>query len=322
MSIFLLILKIIGIVLASILGLILLLLLLILFVPIRYKGRVIKKDEEENNLSALFKVTFLLHFINVRVLFPSDELLRVRVALFKVFPKKKKEDVPEEEKKPADEKPPAEEKPPIEEPPTEAPPEKEEKPEEIKEPEPSDKPEVPDVIEKPEEPEESEDNEDIEDEPRLDKFFKKLTDFFLNIKDRIEAIKAKICDIIDNIEYYKKVLSSKTFERAFDKAKYNIFKIIKYLKPRKIKGYVNYGDPDKPDSVGMMFGAYSVFYPLIGNKLYLNPYFDRKTLEADVLLKGHFNLFTILVIALKAYFDKDIKRVIKLLKREKINGRK
>ena len=312
MSIFLLILKIIGIVLASILGLILLVLLLILFVPIRYKGRVIKKDEEENNLSALFKVTFLLHLINVRVLFPSDELLRVRVSLFKVFPKKKKEE----------EKPETEEKPPIEEPTTEAPPGKEEKPEEIKEPEPSEKPEVLEVIEKPEEPEEFEDNEDIEDEPRLDKFFKKLTDFFLNIKDRIEGIKAKICDIIDNIEYYKKVLSSKTFERAFDKAKYNIFKILKYLKPRKIKGYVNYGDPDKPDSVGMMFGAYSVFYPLIGNKLSFNPYFDRKTLEADVLLKGHFNLFTILVIALKVYFDKDIKRVIKLLKREKINGRK
>ena len=60
MSIFLLILKIIGIILLSIISLLLIIIALILFVPIRY--RIIANKFEDSDFYAEIKLTWLLHF--------------------------------------------------------------------------------------------------------------------------------------------------------------------------------------------------------------------------------------------------------------------
>ena len=77
LHVILLILRIIGIVLAAILGIVLLLLLLVLFVPIRYRVHVRKR--EEVLLEA--RVTWLLHLLSVPVAF-RDGVLSVKIKVF------------------------------------------------------------------------------------------------------------------------------------------------------------------------------------------------------------------------------------------------
>ena len=79
------ILKIIGIILLVVLGLILFLLLLVLFVPIRYRIDASKDAEGEQQIHALIKVTWLLHLLNIRFLYPEEAYLRVRIACFTLF---------------------------------------------------------------------------------------------------------------------------------------------------------------------------------------------------------------------------------------------
>lgn len=82
MAIFLLVLKIIGIILLSVIGLVLFLLLLILFVPVRYKIQV--KKEAEGEFNGKIYVTWLLHLLNVLVLYTDDLYYKVRVGIIPI----------------------------------------------------------------------------------------------------------------------------------------------------------------------------------------------------------------------------------------------
>ena len=59
-----LILKIVGMVLLCIIGILLLLLIMLMFVPVRYKGNVSKENGEDNPVYALGKVSWLMHIIS------------------------------------------------------------------------------------------------------------------------------------------------------------------------------------------------------------------------------------------------------------------
>lgn len=96
----LLVLKIIGILLACIVGVVLLLLLAALFVPVRYRLRVARTEGEGAPPAVVYaKVSWLLHFINILVRYPAEVTVRARLGLITVFR------IPQKEKKAKKEKP-------------------------------------------------------------------------------------------------------------------------------------------------------------------------------------------------------------------------
>ena len=90
LHILLLILKIIGIILAALLGIIALVLLCVLFVPVRYRIEAEGKLGGEQPVRAGVKVSWLLHIINVMFAYPEAACLRVRVLCFTVFDSSRK----------------------------------------------------------------------------------------------------------------------------------------------------------------------------------------------------------------------------------------
>ena len=96
----LLVLKIIGILLACIVGVVLLLLLAALFVPVRYRLRVARTEGEGAPPAVVYaKVSWLLHFINILVRYPAEVTVRARLGLITVFR------IPQKEKNAKKEKP-------------------------------------------------------------------------------------------------------------------------------------------------------------------------------------------------------------------------
>ena len=106
LAVILTILKWVGIALLIILGVALVLLLLVLFVPVRYR---VDATLPETDLEGAFppedtkahvRFSWLLHLINGGLLYPERPELFVRVAVFTVFPLRKKggDKIPEEER--------------------------------------------------------------------------------------------------------------------------------------------------------------------------------------------------------------------------------
>lgn len=298
LTVLLLILKILGIVLLVFLGILLALLLIVLFVPVRYQGSGYREEGDPVPVHVQLKVTWLLHLVRVSFIYPEEAFLKVKVLFFQILPAKEK-------KKKASNKKEADGKKPK-----------------------TDKKEVgSDVSDTTSDQKISDEGntavEDGGDDRRtLLDFVRKLFSAIRNIKYTIRKIYDKINHIIHNIRYYIKILQTESFKRAFVLCREQLLRLMKIVLPRKVSGTFTIGMED-PAATGQILSIYGILYPLIGDSITVIPDFEKPVMEGSFRFKGKITAFTLIRIAAKIYFDKDLKRVICLFKKEAVqNGRK
>ncbi len=292
------ILKIIGMILLCILGLILLLALLVLFVPIRYRLKAARRVQDDEPIRVDVKVTWLLHLISASFRYPEAAYLKVKVLGISVFSTEKKEEdkaKPEKMQNTQDQAEPGQEESKIET-----------KSETIIQKESDDVEFEKELEEKLQEEEEI---------PTLIKFFQKLLQKLKNIKYTILQICDKIKHIVRNVRYYLAVIRSNCFQRAFLLCKEEVFSLIKSVLPRKIKGNFLVGMGD-PASTAQVLAIHGMLYPFIGNHITITPDFENTIVEGDLFVKGRITVFKVLKTAIKVYFNRDVRKVLRLLKRE------
>lgn len=340
------ILKIIGIILLVVLGLILFLLLLVLFVPIRYRIDASKDAEGEQQIHALIKVTWLLHLLNIRFLYPEEAYLRVRIACFTLFrsdqPTKEaassKKNAAAEKKKESEAKTVKTSKASREAEDTllatedvegsgEQPQTMDEdgwSPIDNTQIKPDEKTEAK-LKDAPKNQTENATHTETDSEESTSKLellrekilwcIQKLWKLLKNIRYTIQSIYDKIRNIIHHIRYYYRVLQSELFRRTWEKYSKEVLCLLKRIAPRKIKGYLHIGMED-PATTGQILGYYGMLYPLIGEHIDVVPDFEHVILEGTLKIRGNITLFQAVRIACTIYFDKDLQKLIRLLKRE------
>lgn len=340
------ILKIIGIILLVVLGLILFLLLLVLFVPIRYRIDASKDAEGEQQIHALIKVTWLLHLLNIRFLYPEEVYLRVRIACFTLFrsdqPTKEaassKKNAAAEKKKESEAKTVKTSKASREAEDTLLATEdvegSGEQPQTMDEDgwSPIDNTQIkPDEKTKaklkdaPKNQTENATHTETDSEESTSKWkllrekilwcIRKIWKLLKNIRYTIQSIYDNIRNIIHHIRYYYRVLQSELFGRTWEKYSKEVLCLLKRIAPRKIKGYLHIGMED-PATTGLILGYYGMLYPLIGEHIDVVPDFEHVILEGTLKIRGNITLFQAVRIACTIYFDKDLQKLIRLLKRE------
>ncbi|MBP3578042.1 MAG: hypothetical protein J6K15_08030 [Lachnospiraceae bacterium] len=305
-QVLLLILKIIGITLLSVLGIILLVLAVVLFVPVFYRVRIIH-NPKATKVKA--KVSFLFPLLLVTVEYCKKLIYKLRVFGFSVIDseKPKKEKIPKEKKtkriKKKDKKQnslqPVENEDDEEdffvplESPSETP-----KVEEQQGSEPEGGPK--------EEPEPAEMQSSKEKKQGL---FKKIRSKIQKIRETIGNIVKKVRKLLHQKEEIQRILAKQETKDAISFVWEKLKRILKHVFPRKIKGYVMYG-ADNPATTGQVLGALSVIYARTGMLLDIQPNFTEKQLECDVELKGRIQVFTLLVIAVKVFFNQKLRQLV------------
>ena len=132
--------------------------------------------------------------------------------------------------------------------------------------------------------------------------------------DKVKRIKSKGEEAYKKGKRVKKLLDATATKNTLSLAKKQIFKIIKHILPRRIRGYVHYG-LDDPSTTGEILAVISAFYPVISPHLEIVPDFNDKVLEADVHIKGRIHLIYIVGAALRILISPDTIRTIKRTKR-------
>ena len=277
-QVLLLILKIIGISLLSVLGIILLVLAVILFAPVFYRVRVVH-NPKETKVTA--KVSFLFPLLLVTVEYLKKLSYKLRVFGFAVLNSEKP-------KKNEDTLLPAE-------PVTEV--SSEEKP-----PEPN--PEQTPHTEPKEEPEETQSSQ--EKKPGL---FEKILSKIQKIRETIGNIVKKVRKLLHQKDEIQRILAKPETKKAISYVWAKLKRVLKHILPRKIKGYVAFG-ADNPATTGQVLGVLSVVYAKTGMLLEIRPNFTEKQLECDVELKGRIQVFTLLVIAVKVFLNQELRQLI------------
>ncbi|MDE6663665.1 MAG: DUF2953 domain-containing protein [Lachnospiraceae bacterium] len=345
LHILLLILKIIGITLGILIGIIILAVCLALFVPLHYRIEVERSEGEGNPpIEATAKVTWLLHFINMRICYSSELKLRLRVLFFTIFglpAKEKKKGRGKKsrknndskrsygksghkgKKKRSDRKSEHKDEEKVSD--SNSGQETEEKiSEKNLDQQYKNKAEGkiennPQNILRTDNADDNTDNPDEENSEQklsLKEKLIKIWEFFQNIWYTIKGLCDRIKWILENIEYYLDIIKGDIFKSSFALCKDELCSIFSYIRPRTFKLDMVVGTGD-PASTGQVLAYYySILYPFLGPQAYVQGDFEQKRIEGTALIKGKIKLFTFIKAAVRIYFNKDIRKLLKLFKKE------
>ncbi len=304
----LLILKIAGVILAAILGILILLACIVLFVPVRYEA-VGKCGGTLDSLKGKAKVTWLLHLVRFDAYFKERKFKwRLRLAwktktsgqelpgekqetAGNVHRKEKREneeksqDTGQTEQEEAAEIPESEEGiPETREESGKEPAGGEEELKEGMEEIPETEPGSCEADESPEEPQGAAGKGESAG-GRPEGVFQKVQGFFQKIGYTVQGICDKIKQLLQKKDRLKEFACEETHKGAFLKVKKEAFKLLRRLKPSKVFARLRIG-LDDPCATGQVLAGLSLLYPLIGEEVDVTPDFEKRMLQGNVSVKG------------------------------------
>ena len=334
-SVVLTVLKILGIIILSVIGLVLVLVLLICISPVRYKVDGKYYDRPDGKLT----VSWLLHILHATAGYDGNGLIyKVRVFGIPVLKSKPKSENPCEKAKASTEagRNPGEKaeasteagRNPGEkaEASTEAvrnPDEKaeasteavrEEKTQDSSENEAKEAGEDSQQAEgeKQPEPDESTSSEE-EDEDWLG-FIDKMNDAWYEKKEKLFQKLEELEDKVNDIRKKLRLITSERTEAAVKHVLKKVFRILKSIMPRKLRGHVTFG-MENPADTGTVLGVLAATLPIHKNQLKIDPVFTEKILEGEAFLKGRISIGFILCCAVGIILNKNVLITIKRFKK-------
>lgn len=323
LHIILLILKIIGIIIAVILGLAVALLLIVLFVPVRY---VIDAGCHDKKLKAHVKVTWIMHIFRGVISYDEELFYSIKVLWFNIYssdseskkekrPKKNTENNTKEkntknkhidaiedkadnavskDKKDGVEKAGLEEA---------------------------------DCIQKKlslekshDEVKESDEKSTIEENGKLHTLVNKIKNVYYKIKafirraiDTVKAALNKSQAAADTIKHkYTEIRNKVTDPENIELVRFlwtQIKAVMNIIKPAKYNVNIRYGFEDSA-TTGWVAVRLAVLYGLMGMDVSIIPDFDNSIFEGDIYMKGRFNLYSFLIIGVRLYRNKSFRKLI------------
>lgn len=142
--------------------------------------------------------------------------------------------------------------------------------------------------------------------PLLSKIREKIRD----IRVKLQLLMDKLKEINKKKDALLKVYHSRRFELAkkdvIDYAK----EILAIIKPDELEGFVHFG-LDNPADTGQVLGIISMALPLYDGFLTVEPDFEKACLEGNLKGNGKIRLYSVVKLALKVIFNKNLIKVTK-----------
>lgn len=280
-------LKIIGIILAVIIGIVLLIIFIVLFAAVRYEIKA-ATDGDIKSLDADLNFSWFFHLISGYVRYKEENLdWQVKIAWKKMnVPQKSKtidlsdtKEVVETAKISTDDILYEEEIV---------------KPESIKA--------------------ESIKTESVQDKEKNKKITKKRKKKKEPLGEKIRCSIQKISDKIKDInELKEKIMSyirAEAHKKAFQKLLKELFRLLKKLKPKKLRANIEFGFED-PYTTGSILAYASMLYPFYGDNISIKPNFEEVIIKGDVYLKGCIRISYFADMGIRLILNKNIRLTIK-----------
>lgn len=323
LHIILLILKIIGIIIAVILGLAVALLLIVLFVPVRY---VIDAGCHDKKLKAHVKVTWIMHIFRGVISYDEELFYSIKALWFNIYssdaeskkekrPKKNTENNTKEKNTKNKHIDAIEDK-------TDNAVSKD-KQDSVDET----GLEEADCIQKKlslekshDEVKESDEKSTIEENGKLHTLVNKIKNVYYKIKafirraiDTVKAALNKSQAAADTIKHkYTEIRNKVTDPENIEFVRFlwtQIKAVMNIIKPAKYNVNIRYGFEDSA-TTGWVAVRLAVLYGLMGMDVSIIPDFDNSIFEGDIYMKGRFNLYSFLIIAVRLYRNKSFRKLI------------
>lgn len=324
LHILLLVLKVIGIILAVILGILVLLVCVVLFAPVCYEIRG-KCGGNLNSLRGKIKITWFFRLVRADVHYKNRTVKwRLQIAWkkflggsyvpeeitvekpvrrsqqntvkYEMDQEKKEEQNEREEDFKKEQKEP-------------------EEPEEIQEPEAVKRcQEIQEDYEKTfQKPEKSKETQKTrkENEGKIGRLCQKIKRIYHRIKCTIQNFCGRIKSLLEKKEKLTQFfLEDETHTGAFAKVKKECFRLIKKLRPKKLEIRAVIGFED-PVWTGRTLAVFAFLYPFFEDRLEIRPDFEKKILKGSLYCKGHMRGIYFISAAWRLFWCKNVRKTYK-----------
>lgn len=140
--------------------------------------------------------------------------------------------------------------------------------------------------------------------------------------EKIKCTIIKICDKIKSLwETKEKVTSFLTDDihvEAFKIVKKELEILARHLRPRRIRGFVRFGFED-PYRTGQVLAGLSILYPFYGENVDIYPDFEQEILEGDLYIKGHIRMVHLATLLWRLFFNHYVRKTYRDYKKIKSN---
>ncbi len=136
------------------------------------------------------------------------------------------------------------------------------------------------------------------------------------LKEKVLRLQGKLKRLLQEYHFYQNLLEDEQTQGLLAKGKKRLFRILKSIFPRKIHVEGRFGS-GSPDITGYVFGLYTLFAGRFDRDSRLEPDFEDRIMEGLVRAKGAFNLWGIVWNGLCVLLDRRLRLTRKRLKDHK-----
>ena len=148
-------------------------------------------------------------------------------------------------------------------------------------------------------------------------FIRKLADLLRKIRELPARLAEKAAHCREAVAYYIAFLQREDLKRAFDLCRRELYYLWRKFRPRKVKADIHFGFAD-PATTGQVMAFAGMMYPFLGKDIVIRPDFEEQVFCANAVIKGKITIFCLLKALAILYFNKDIKRLIRIWKKEEL----
>lgn len=129
------------------------------------------------------------------------------------------------------------------------------------------------------------------------------------IADSLRKVKGAKEKLFKKINHIKELVTDEENKAFLAFIIQRLKELLKLLKPKKYKIDLHFGFED-PSTTGKILMYLSVLYGLTGLDMKINPDFEEEVKEGEILLKGSFQLFFLVIIVVKLFLNKKFKELV------------
>lgn len=148
---------------------------------------------------------------------------------------------------------------------------------------------------------------------KIKDFCRMILRFAIKIKEAVKKAVKDIKGAYNKAKEIKAFITANTTKEAYRYGKRIVFKVLKHIFPRKIKAKLHFGF-EQPDVTGKTLGYIAMIlstFHINAKRISVVPDFDKKVIEGNINIKGHFFVGILLIDGLRFYFKKEIHDIIK-----------
>lgn len=160
----------------------------------------------------------------------------------------------------------------------------------------------------------AEENKNVSFRQKLSQIGQTLKDRRKELEERISVAGDKAKKILDQLQFYLELLQEEDSRILFAHVLFRLGRILKSIRPRKIKGEIYFGT-GSPDTTGYCMAVYGMLLPSLGNNISVTPDFEHAVLTGELFVRGRITVLFFVHHGLRVLLDRRLHSRVKKIRK-------